>query len=492
MTALVFVIPLSFLACGSVQAAATGKWLSGDLHNHTWLTDGKHKEQEVVRHAFDQYKLDWIANSEHGGTSRNDPWGHPFAPPVWRSISLSFYSYPIIEKLRLDYPKKLIVQGLEWNIPTHEHASVGIVTHEPVSISDFEYLFDASDADTRRAGEGLQKHNSTHADAQFALKWLQDHYSKTSYFIINHPSRNLMYSIADIRDFNNAAPDVAIGFEGFPGHQKAAARGEYGSGPFKDPNGTDISYKARTYGGADYMLSRVGGLWDALLGEGRKFWIFVNSDFHAVAGDFWPGEYAKTYIFVEENTYEALVHGLRSGNTFLVQGDLINQLDFRAKGGLGQARMGQTLRVKKGNPVTLTIAFKSPLMNNSGDAVAVDHLDLIAGEVKGKAEPGTTEYGKDTNDTTKVIKRFVTKGKKPGKDGWVSLSFTLKSAQKDMYFRLRGTNLCPGVPNETDDQGNPLMDDLMGSNNATKAYQDLWFYSNPISLKVEKRPSVFN
>ncbi len=483
--AFVFTMALSLIAAGNAQAAAVGKWLSGDLHNHTWLTDGNYTEQEVVYHAFEQYKLDWMANSEHGGMSKNDPWGHPFPSPVWRWITLSFYSYPIIEDLRLDYPKRLIVQGLEWNVPTHEHASVGIVADEPVSISDFEYRFDGADADTSRAGEGLDKHNVTHADAVAALKWLQDIYTKTSYFVINHPSRKLKYSVSDIRDFNNAAPDVAFGLEGFPGHQKAAARGEYGNGPYKDQNGTDITYKARTYGGADYMMAKVGGLWDALLGEGRKFWVFVNSDFHAVANDFWPGEYAKTYTFVADKIYEAIVDGLRSGNSFAVQGDLIRALDFQAKGGSSPATMGQTLTVKKGQSVTVTIKYKSPLTNNNGDAVEVDHVDLIAGEIKGKTEPGTPEYAKDTNETTKVIKRFTTKGRKTGKDGWISLTYVVKAPQKDTYLRLRGTNLGLRVPNETDAQGNPLMDDLMGPNNAEKAYKDLWFYSNPIFLHVE-------
>ena len=43
--------------------------------------------------------------------------------------------------------------------------------------------------------------------------------------------------------------------------------------------------RARTYGGADIMTAKVGGLWDSLLGEGRRFWAFVNSDFHSAAED---------------------------------------------------------------------------------------------------------------------------------------------------------------------------------------------------------------
>ena len=40
------------------------------------------------------------------------------------------------------------------------------------------------------------------------------------------------------------------------------------------------------------------------------------------------------------------------------------------------------------------------------------------------------------------------------------------------------------VPNETDANGNPLCDDLMGENTETKVWGDLWFYSNPIFVAV--------
>jgi hypothetical protein len=53
-----------------------------------------------------------------------------------------------------------------------------------------------------------------------------------------------------------------------------------------------------------------------------------------------------------------------------------------------------------------------------------------------------------------------------------------------MYFRLRGTNLPPDTPNETDAEGNPLADSLVGANTVAKAWADLWFYSNPIYIQV--------
>lgn len=485
----VVLLSLALAVNAEAGSGASGRWMCGDFHSHTWLTDGNYTVQEVFRQGFERYGLDWMVNSEHGGTSKHDPLGSRFPAPVWRWVTLSFYSYPTVRELRLKYPQKRILQGLEWNVPAHDHASVGIASDEPVAISNFEYRFDAADNDTSRAKEGLEKQHATHQDALAAVVWLKDHYPGTSYVLPNHPSRKLKYSAADFRDFNNAAPEVVFGFEGIPGHQKAANRGGYKKAPFVDRDGADMNYKARTYGGADFMVARVGGLWDALLGEGRRFWVFANSDFHRTGSDFWPGEYAKSCLFMERGDERALVNGLRAGNSFAVLGDLIRALDFRAAAGSSQATMGQTLTIRKGQSVTLTIRYKSPAVNHHGGPVTVDHVDLIAGEIIDKAAPGTPEYQKETNDTTRVIKRFKTHGQKPGKNGWIRLSFRLASVQYPMYFRLRGTNLAPSTPNETDAEGNPLVDDLMAPNDAAKAYQDLWFYSNPIFVYVGKPPS---
>ena len=63
-----------------------------------------------------------------------------------------------------------------------------------------------------------------------------------------------------------------------------------------------------------------------------------------------------------------------------------------------------------------------------------------------------------------------------------SVTFSYK-AEKNQYLRLRGTNLGLNVPDQTQ-KGNPLNDDLMGDNSPAKAWADLWFYSNPIFVKV--------
>ena len=65
---------------------------------------------------------------------------------------------------------------------------------------------------------------NNHAKAVQAVKWLHDNYPTTSYTGSAHVERKQPlkggYTVSDFRDFNNAAPDVAFGFESMPGHRK--------------------------------------------------------------------------------------------------------------------------------------------------------------------------------------------------------------------------------------------------------------------------------
>jgi hypothetical protein len=319
--------------------------------------------------------------------------------------------------------------------------------------------------------------------ASWPTIWLQENHREDGFISINHPSRSLDWSPGEIRDLHNAGPDVVIGMTAFPGHQKAAARGSYGAEIVKQNQ--DVSYKARTYGGADYMTAKVGGLWDALLGEGRLFYVGGVSDFHNTKIDFWPGEYAMMHVHVEDkNDPKALVKGLKSGRFFPVIGGLIDAREFTAETEDELAHMGGNLEVEAGESVTLTIRFHSPEVNHNGDPVAVDHIDLIAGDVTGLLEPGTHEYKRgETNPSTRVVESFS--DWETDEAGYHLIVYEPHNLNNDMYFRLRGTNLGFNVPNETDAEGNPLCDDLMGVNTEEKAWADLWFYSNPIFVEVE-------
>jgi hypothetical protein len=174
---------------------------------------------------------------------------------------------------------------------------------------------------------------------------------------------------------------------------------------------------------------------------------------------------------------------------------LINYLDFKAISHSGIASMGDDLKASRRGrdrhrqPVVLTIKFKSPALNNNGDVPVVDHIDLIAGKIKGLIDPASPDYTKATNDTTKVIATFTADDWKVDQAGYNVIHYPVKSLDTNTYFRLRGTNHAVNTPSETDAQGNPLSDflatDNLGIDGAAEAWADLWFYSNPIFVFVE-------
>lgn len=459
-------------------AAPTGRYVAGDFHTHTWLSDGKARESAVVAQAFKKYGLDWIANSDHGGASVHDPYGHKLAHPMWRSRALDAFSFPIVRRLRSSYPSRRIVQSVEWYVPGHDHANVGIVADEPTAVGDFDYRFDRRNND--RSKPSLSKHNTAPSDAITAARWLQTHYPDDAYLIVNHPSRKRQFSAACLRDLNDAAPTVAFGFEGIPGRQKLSTRSGYSylrGGPGK---------RARTYGGADYFLAKVGGVWDSLLAEGRRFWVFGNSDFHKAGTDFWPGQYTRSYTFVSGDGYRDLLAGMRSGNSFTVTGGLLNALEFSAASEGATATMGQTLSVPKGSNVRVTVRFRVPARRPGPGKPSVDHIDLISGRVHAKAPRGTPGYSAGTAPSAKVIKRFRRSAPWRGyrtHGNWHQVTYQLTDVQADTYLRLRGTNLKPHVRGQTDAGGDPLIDPKH-HNNSTVAWADSWFYSNPVFVKV--------
>jgi len=189
----------------------------------------------------------------------------------------------------------------------------------------------------------------------------------------------------------------------------------------------------------------------------------------------------------------------------------------------------------------------------------LDHIDLIRGLVSGYKTPGAPDYAgewpRNTNwlhadgttadlsvvpDAAKnvsaaVLRSFNGSGATPWQvvtsfvDGtrFLTMTFRIPAVAASQYVRLRGTNMPPAVPSETDASGNPLPDVFTNANDPTRlripcttthsassqfdgcpdhlaaatgagnpiagqkavsydvaAWSDLWFYSNPIYLEV--------
>ena len=450
-----------------------GVWVAGDMHTHTILTGGSNSQLEVAHKALNEYGLDWMANSDHGGLGTWDPSGNAVrATPRW--WSLINWSWPIMRDLRPSFPGKSLIQGVEWNVPAHRHASVGIVVNEPNAIAEFDYRFDRNSDSDSFPGSPPKDNESAH-DAIRGVAWLQTNYPDSAYVVLNHPSLALTYEPGDVRDFLAAGPDVMAGFEGMPGHQKEPWRGGYES---RIPT-------ALTYQGADLWLAQVGGVWDSILANGSRFHVFANSDFHDTRVDFWPGEYAKNWTFVAQpDDMKSVVAGLKGGRSFSSFGGLVDQLEFSAQSEDGEVTMGrEPLAVRRGGDVIVTIRFHSPALNSHGDAPKVDHLDVIAGDVTGPAVKGDPSWSASTNPSARVVRTIESTSLKQLEDGWFSASYALTDVRGPMYLRLRATNVAPNTPGITDAAGNPLVD-AGGENTPDKVWKSLWFYSNPLWIDV--------
>jgi len=516
------VTALTVSSCRQAGEAQTGAYIAGDLHQHSTYSGGVYSIGHVME-ASNKYGLDWWANSDHGGirefwgkASGDDfgtrvPWKSTGVEllgdqneegNMWRWQSLKYFNFQDILLWRRVFPDKLILQAFEWNVPGHEHALVSIIANQFDSVNpncdplaQFEYMFDNEDKDTT-GGMDLGWHKSRltgREKAREALGWLQSNFPSQAYVILSHPDKSGGYLISDIRDFNNIAPDVCFGFAGMPGHQKNIIRGGYRVGVAYGV-GEESNERGATFGGAGIFMAQIGGVWDALLSEGRHWWVSASSDYHS-DNDFYPGEYQKTFTYVSrKNDPEALLEGLRSGNTFLVTGNLITGLSFTVEG----VMMGQTLETER-EQVNIEISVcdpDTPNFNTYSDYTVpkLDHIDLIAGEVSGVIPPEDPRYEQDHVSTTFLIARFDASGGltdasgleslkwEDTGEGWKRMSFELE-VTGNMYVRLRGTNHPPGTPGETDGDGNPLPD-IAGENSGAKAFSDLWFYSNPVFVQT--------
>lgn len=709
------------------SAAAEGKYVAGDFHNHTTCSDGTISMQKLVKKATGKvdtpWGLDWFVQAGHGGTgSRNctlaedaslstpaypyvagkgptTTWSDSIGAAaikgdgggvggngnMWRWQSIQEFQYPLMEYLA-SYKNLPVFLGMESVVAGHEHGSMSVITGQVPSVKDsklpdgpgykakgnasalaqWSYCFDRGDTDTSRgnatgtnvgnnwdcsvagsqnavdplwnptahklmiSGSGVGSGIGTkgHYKTTEALKWMAQKHQTGSYYVPAHleragpfsPDGNNGYNVEHLRNFNNAAPNVAFGFETQPGHGASSNRGEYQVLRNTFPDGTKVdSVGGTTYGGTGVYGAIVGGVWDALLGEGRNWWFFASSDWHNRGGfgpddrrstqDFFPGEYQRTYVLTGAKMKpQNIVDGLRTGNAYASSGQLIDRLAFVACASYpgatrssksvedlainaaangtsakrnGCATMGEKLAVLPGAEIVVAVALRDPAganyapysfpnpslvqigVNQPINQPVLDHVDLIRGMVSGLRTPGAADYAGEwprntdwlrTDGTTAGLSAVPAAAKNAtaatlrtfngaGTNRWTTvtspvdgtallkMSYRIPAVAASQYVRLRGTNMPPAVPYETDASGNPLSDLFTNAADSTKlripcstvgtnvpdngvvwtqdmgtidgcpnhltvvggqkmvgydvaAWADLWFYSNPIYVEV--------
>jgi hypothetical protein len=438
-------------------------WLAGDHHIHSRYSVGWNREvdppepivagdaiypiptnAEMAR----AHGLSWMVATDHGG-------------PLHSRVNLEM-AYPELLESRSAVPEVIQFFGMEFDTPGADHSSLIV----PRTDDEAQRVYQIESTYSRNEPWPADSTWDTEERMLDALRTMRD-FPSPPVVIANHPSRSATglgeygrYEPAEFRNWNDTAPGVAVGRAGAPGDQAltlsrpGGARGAYGNHP--------------TYGGFDQMTARLGGFWDSMLGEGRRWWITANSDSHVNwsegGADFWPGEYSKTYVRAERS-HDSILESIRRGRVFVTTGDLLSELYVTVSAGDARASIGGTLEVDRGAEVEVTVRFLDPVgPNHNGDDPSVQRVDLIVGLVTGPVE----DRSADTNPTTRVEARW-------GADEWTvdgvyrTITHTM-SAPADLYVRVRGTNGTELEP-EPDPRGeNP--------------WTDLWFYSNPIFVSV--------
>jgi hypothetical protein len=495
------------------QWSSGDRWYAGDHHIHTkYSPDAQYEVATQVANAR-KYGLDWVVITDHGGVAH-------------QKFSIDQVA-PDIEAARRRFRDTLVYQGLEWNIPGAEHATVFLPPgrHTVDILRAFEAAYDGGVLSTPVAQGGLGLvQRATSADGEpyalAALRYLDAQVfagrAEIALMLANHPARRGVDSPHELRGWRDAAPDVAIGMEGAPGHQASSiteanggrgdGRGYYEAAPNVDsfpgyaPTATENPY--RTYGGFDWMTAKVGGVWDSMLAEGRPWTITATSDSHQVFGDtyvqgtqdhnttgsrgapidtgvaqrygdYWPGQYSSTLVGAHSRSYVDIMRGLRAGKVVAVHGRLVDGLDLRVRarsdGDTRGVSIGGRTFVRRGTDVEVTIEVTLASRANFGGFVPkLAKVDLIAGPVTGPA----ADRDAMTAPGTSVVETFAVPA---GARGKVRFTHVFPRVDRAFYLRLRGSD-----GNHLDAAGNPVMD-VLGDDDP---WSDLWFYANPVFVDV--------
>lgn len=460
-------IPLGCTVSLPTEQTESKQWLAGDHHIHSRYSVGWNAETDppspkiggdaiypIPMNALmaKYFGLAWTVATDHGG-------------PNHSKVNLE-RAYPELVRSRELVPELIQFYGMELNSPAADHSSLII----PHGAAEAEHLHALESRFDKLEAYPLDPARDTEVKMLEALEFMRK-MSRKPVVIANHPSRSAtglgeygLDSPAEFRGWNDTAPEIAVGMAGAPGHQAVTL----------NPDGSSRELFPRagyrlfpTMGAFDQMTARLGGFWDSMLGEGRHWWITANSDSHVhyTEGgyDFWPGEYSKTYVFAEKN-HDSIIEAIRTGRIFVTTGDLISELYLTASDGINSANIGGELKLSNGSSVQVTIKIKDPANDNhNGDNPQVQRVDLIVGDVTGKV----TDKSQDTNDSTRVVKRFYKKDwQRRGE--YLTMTHILENVSAGLYLRVRGTNT-----DELEPERDPL-----GEN----PWLDLWFYSNPIFI----------
>ena len=471
--------------------------------------------------------------------------------------------------------------GQGWTCELSEEANARLKAHFETRPAGWQSEGDL-DYNASLLPEGVKIDDSgDHIKAVAGVMWVEENYPGAGMSAQAHVERqggfvagtNRGWNVEQMRDMNDLAPEVAFGFESQPGHQAQRGRGGYSAGrptaglqtyggtgaysaaeisrPGMDFDGNPLTAESwdacvsaaghvGDYGFSDDLTRNVCSrpgvrtMWDAMLSEGRHFWFFGSSDWHnrgsfgpthfAATNDFWPGEYQDNFTYVVEDDAEGnraqdVIDALRSGNTYVVQGQLVDQLKFEACSGTTCATMGETLEVRPNALVRVTLTvndpkgsnnspytFANPIHKQLGVEVPVDqpelaHVNFIRGTVHGKIAPANfEEYSNPLAPETTFLAQSFTAADW-GFSSVKRMTYVFR-ATEDGYIRAVGSNIPAGTPNASTLEGLPTIssqrdnipcDDALCPPHVNgildydlEAWAEVFVYTNPIFWEVKE------
>ena len=533
---------------GALPAAAAPRssdpqlaWLVGDHHVHTQYShDAKYRINQQLDNA-EEWGVDWLVFTEHSNFAHAEMGVFTSLAEIQR------------ERARRDL---LIFQGIEWYIPAAEHCTVFVHPgeNEATTLRAFELAWDGKLNGWEKPAVGSPEEAFQEQKAVEAIAWLGGQVDegrvRDALIIANHPMRLGIDSPAEMRAWRDADPRIMIGMEGAPGAQGSAAslnvyegdqRGEYTNNPRPDSYPGYAADMYRPYGGFDWMTATVGGLWDAMLAEGKPFFISSNSDNHltvkdtwaigpypdtepylslprefdrwAVQGrrpdpvdtgrpqggsDYWPGQFSRNHTGVTERSYAGVMAALRAGRNWVDHGHLLSGLEVRvnaAQPGKGKGRgkgrghgwgnaagglgvtLGGSLQARRGQDVEVSITVTTTDVHNF--AGILPHLAHV--DVFSGPVTGPADRFQLRAPQTKVTRQFDTTGRR----GTFTLTHTFEDVQESFYLRLRGSDgnrHGAGYDGAAVDPAGPIRHgNAIGEGDP---WVDTWFYANPIFVHV--------
>jgi hypothetical protein len=252
--------------------------------------------------------------------------------------------------------------------------------------------------------------------AEQGLRWLETNGTADGVapvVIVEHPSRSKLRSMDAVTPMKRwrSVNDLVVGMAGAPGHQGAKPLGSY--------VGTE-----KPIDRWDPAVARVGDAWDTLLEDGIDVWgASAPSDFHdntyGGLADYWPCEFAETWVYAPDATSNGVLRGLRAGKFFGDHGRIVRQVELTvsAPGLPRAAEAGEVISVPAGTNVTVELAYQVPMEAWRAGPNHIDQVELI----------GIDSHG------AKVLSQGA-----PQPEGGPAFSVPVRVPAEGVVFRARG------------------------------------------------------